>query len=150
MNSLVLKVHQFVIDLLNINLCPQYITVAVDAVHDSVVEGVQLDQQVELLLNPSQLLVLGHRETKELFSIRVNLEALPEVVEAGLEHAEPLAGLPRCYTVYHGAILRGREGREEGGGRKGREEGGRGETQRSYVYIAFLRHRHYYNCEHIK
>ena len=58
--SLVLELDEFSVDLVNVDVHPAYVVVAVHARQHIVVQLVELLQQVELLAHTLQLGVLGH------------------------------------------------------------------------------------------
>lgn len=78
-NQPCLKIQQLVIDLLDVDVGPEDVVVAVDCLNDTVVQAVQLLQQGELLLDLQELRMLGNGETEQLLSASVG-DVLPEQV----------------------------------------------------------------------
>lgn len=100
-----LEVLQLLIDLLDINIHPQDIIVAIHSVNDIIVETVELLQEVQLLLDLDQLWVLSDWETKEFLSSSVG-DVLPvECVKAVLEDDQSVGGFSRSHTRYHRTSL---------------------------------------------
>ena len=100
-NSLVLKLHQVVVDLLKINLDPGDVVVAINLLQHLIVEGVQLLEQVQLLANLLQLRILRHRQSKQCLAARVRLVFVPKFVKLCLEDGEAVRRLTRGYAVNH-------------------------------------------------
>lgn len=81
----ILELHEFVVDLLNIDFSPRNIVVAADAVYDVIVQFVQLLEQIELFPYLRQFGVLCVRETEEFFAVLVSLQLTPHAIKAVLE-----------------------------------------------------------------
>ena len=80
----VLEVGEFVVDLVDVDLVPADVVVAVDAQHDGVVEAVELLQQCQLLAIGVQRRVIGRRQPEQHLAARVRVEPTPHVVELRL------------------------------------------------------------------
>ena len=85
---LVLEVEEFIVNLLNVHFCPEDVKVAIDAVHDCVVQTIEFLKKVELLLDSSDVLVLGDWHSKELFSTAVCLVPPPKLVKTSLKQVK--------------------------------------------------------------
>ena len=83
-HSLVLKVNDLRINLLNVDFNPQNVEVSVDASHDCVVETVQLLQECQLLADALQVVVVRQWQTEKFFSCTVRHKLAPELVKAAL------------------------------------------------------------------
>ena len=81
----ILEVKQFIVDLLDVDFGPYDVEVAIDALHDCVVEAVELLEKVELLAHPVQTRVVGDAQTKQLLTSTVSAELAPKVVKLALK-----------------------------------------------------------------
>ena len=104
-HSLVLKVQQFIVDLLNVYLHPQDVVVAIDAVHHCIVETVQLLQQVQLFLDSTHVWIVSDGDSEQFLSVRIDLKLAPEVVESSLVGVESIASLSWRDTLHHWTFL---------------------------------------------
>ena len=80
----VLEVEQFIVNLLDIHLSPDDVEVAIDALHHSVVETVELLQQRQLFAYALKTRVVGDGQAKQLLAGAVRVELAPQVVESTL------------------------------------------------------------------
>ena len=81
---LVLEVKQLIVDLLNVHLRPENVKVAINAVHDSVVETIELLKKVQLLLDASNILVLCDWHSKQFLPSAVGLVLTPQLIKTSL------------------------------------------------------------------
>ena len=65
---LVLELNQLIIDLLNVDVGPQYVVVAVHGVNNGIIQPVKLLEEIKLLLDLEQFWVLRDGETEEFLS----------------------------------------------------------------------------------
>lgn len=100
-NTLVLKVDQFGIDLVNVDVDPRDIVVAAYSLQHAVVQLVQLLQQIQLLANALQLRVVSDLHTEQLLAAGKRLVTAPQVVEVQLEDIEPVTSFTRWKSRYH-------------------------------------------------
>ena len=101
----VLELYQLIIDLLDVDIDPEDVIVAVDAVDDVVVEAVELLEQVELLADLQELGVLGDGEPEELLPTGVGDVLAVEVVKVVLVDEEAVASLLGRQAGHHRTAL---------------------------------------------
>ena len=83
-----LKVLKFHVNLLNIDVHPQDVIIAVYGINDVVVETIKLLQKVQFSANLHEVWVFGHRETKQLLATGVCDVFAPESVKAILKESK--------------------------------------------------------------
>ena len=81
---LILEVEKFIVNLLDVDLRPENVKVAINAVHDSVEETIELLKKVQLLLDASNILILSDWHSKQLLSSAVRLILTPQLIKTSL------------------------------------------------------------------
>lgn len=102
----VLEVQQFIVDLVDVDIGPEDVVVAVHSVDHVVVEAIELLGQVQLLADVEELGVLRDSETKELLTSGVCGVLSVQSVEAILVDDQAVRCFPWGHTLYHGARLK--------------------------------------------
>ena len=104
-NPPILELLKLCVDLVNVDVLPRDVVVAVDGVDDIVVQAVQLLQQDQFLLDLQQARVFRHLQAKQLLTPRVRGVFADERVEDVLVDDQFVGSFPRWHTWYHGSIL---------------------------------------------
>ena len=91
----ILKLGKFAVDLLDVDVLPVDVVVAVDAHHDGVVEAVELLQQGQLLAVDLQRRIVGRRQAEQNLAAGNRLVSAPHIVELRLQRSPRYTYRPR-------------------------------------------------------
>ena len=105
LNPPILELLKLRVDLVNVDILPWDIIVAVDSVDDVVVQTIQLLEQDEFLLDLQQAWVLCHLQTKQLLTACVGGVLADERVKGVLEDDQSVGSIPRCNFWHHWSSL---------------------------------------------
>lgn len=80
-----MEVKQIIVDPLDVHFYPENIKVAINGVHDGIVETIELLEEIEFLSDANYVRVVCDHQPEEFLPSCVGLVLLPKVIKSSLK-----------------------------------------------------------------